>query len=79
MHHKPVRGEIDRVRGDLPQASVWVDSAQPMGLLITNGEFTSFITSQWGQPSLSLFPLCVCVCVHTNVTCRNLQPWVVAH
>ena len=29
-------------------ASVQVDASQPEGLLITNGEFTSFIASQFG-------------------------------
>ena len=30
-------------------ASVQVDAADPFGILITNGEFTSFVGSKFGQ------------------------------
>ena len=30
-------------------ASVQVDAADPFGILITNGEFTSFVDSKFGQ------------------------------
>jgi hypothetical protein len=32
-------------------ASVLVEAAQPMGLLITNGEFTAFASPDWLDPS----------------------------
>ena len=32
-------------------ASVLVEASQPMGLLITNGEFTAFASPQWLDPS----------------------------
>jgi hypothetical protein len=32
-------------------ASVFVEASQPMGLLITNGEFTAFASPQWLDPS----------------------------
>lgn len=35
--------------------SVLVEAAQPMGLLITNGEFTAFVDSQWIDPKAADF------------------------